>query len=247
MLQCCLFQSPVPCNAPPPIPRPEIMSQTRQKLRGIRQRRGDAAWGADTELPAADLFLGSLPVIIPEISNMRPGPERPPDPPTMMEQIGRMARPKTNCAMAVITDNSRPPRAIMHPHEKTGFRLKQPDEGLPPSTYRGHYQGWQQSYGSLKMNVPYEPLATRNRLPSTSWEPNQFQRGDVLFRTTPGIRHCYRRNCSTFTMVDPDKAYNGNTRFKTMNQTVHHPGIFRAKSTTIVGVDCRKLHRAQYE
>ena len=65
--------------------------------------RGDAAWGADTELPPADLFLGSLPVIIPEISNMRKPSERPPDPPTMMEQVGRMARPKTNCAMAVIT------------------------------------------------------------------------------------------------------------------------------------------------
>ena len=42
MLQCCLFQAPVTCNAPPPIPRPEIISLTRQKLRGIRQRRSQA-------------------------------------------------------------------------------------------------------------------------------------------------------------------------------------------------------------
>jgi len=165
MLSCCLYRSPVGLAGVKDPGPPHVESPTERKLRGMRVRRDPPRALDLPDLALGDLFAPDLEVRIPEIETARLPPPRSSSQMSMMEQIAKMPRPKTNCALAVIYDPSRPPRAYPHPHEKTGYLLGQKIEGLPPSTYRGSYQGWQQNYGSLKVNVAYEPLAERNRLP----------------------------------------------------------------------------------
>lgn len=167
--------------------------------------------------------------------------------PSRMEMIAKLPRTNTNCALAVTSDFCKPKQAVMHPHEKTGYKKYKPQEEMPASTYRGGFKGHQKDYyTSLKLNMAYEPLATRNRLPATSWEPDKHQHGEVMFHTSPCRRYCTKRNVSTFTLVDPERGYNGKNRFRTTSRIVHNKQLFSKGCENNLRADAARAHATIY-